>query len=98
MIRDASDRSLCDQRWAVDSSSVSIELRNEKNEEVPCKLRRQNRPDVVELYRGQEIERYCGFSLEAEHMEGREFRILMRSQTRQAVYSFKLDQRSVFTG
>ena len=95
MIRDASDRSCVIRGWAVDSSSVSIELRNEKNEEVPCKLRRQNRPDVVELYRGQEIERYCGFSLEAEHMEGREFRILMRSQTRQAVYSFKLDQRSV---
>ena len=95
IIRNTSERSCMIRGWAVDLSPVTIELKNEKGETVPCTLHRQNRPDVVELYRRQKIESQCGFSVEADQMKGKEFRLVMFSQARRAEYRFKMDQASV---
>ena len=49
----------------------------------------------AELYRGLEIDKNCGFYLEAEHLEGKEFRLVMESETRKAVFAFSLDKMAV---
>ena len=95
IIRDPDEGSCMIRGWAVDLSPVSVRLENMQGEKAACHIRKQSRPDVAELYRGLEIDKNCGFYLEAEHLEGKEFRLVMESETRKAVFAFSLDKMAV---
>lgn len=57
--------------WAADTELLKIGLFDQKKKKLPCKLRRNARLDIQAVYFETEIEKNCGFTIEAEGISGR---------------------------
>ncbi len=63
-----------------------------RGKKIPCMIRKQKRADVVELYQGCAIDPTGGFYIEASGLNGRYFRVVMRSASRGAEYRFSFSK------
>ena len=89
---DMAEKSCIIRGWAADTSTVNVEVQDERGNKIPCMIRKQKRDDVVELYQGCAIDPNCGFYIEASGLNGRYFRIVMRSASRSAEYRFSFSK------
>ena len=89
---DIVEKSCIIRGWAADTSTVNVEVQDERGNKIPCMIRKQKRADVAELYQGCEIDPSCGFYIEASGLNGRYFRLVMRSASRSAEYRFSLNK------
>lgn len=83
--------------WAVDTSEVQILLTDERGNQVPFKLQRLKRPDVVSVYKEYPVLPECGFYIEIEHVGGGDYTLIFQSETRRTEYQVVLNRRGILT-
>jgi GT2 family glycosyltransferase len=72
---------ICSLRgWAVADSHVEIYLFDEKKKRIPCKIKRNNRIDVVDMFHECPVEEANGFFVDLKGIRGRYLYLVMRTE------------------
>ena len=83
--------------WAADTQLLKIGLFYQKKKTLPCKIRRNARLDIQAVYFETEIEKNCGFTIEAEGISGRVAYLVVVGAQGKKVYPVNLDPAMILT-
>ncbi len=72
--------------WAVDAEPVDIRVFDQDKKPIPCTVQRNNRADVLEMFKEYPVPGKCGFFIELEELKGNLIYLVFRSKRGKAVY------------
>ena len=83
--------------WAVGTTPVSLQVYNENKKPVKITLKRNTRMDVAEMFRECEVNKDCGFHIQAENVSGKKAYLVAKDENgKKAVYQIGISKGERF--
>ena len=83
--------------WAVGTTPVSLQVYDENKRPVKITLKRNTRMDVAEMFRECEVNKDCGFHIQAENVSGKKAYLVAKDENgKKAVYQIGISKGERF--
>ncbi len=83
--------------WAVGTTPVSLQVYDENKKPVKITLKRNTRMDVAEMFRECEVNKDCGFHIQAENVSGKKAYLVAKDENgKKAVYQIGISKGERF--
>ena len=83
--------------WAVGTTPVSLKVYDENKKPVKITLKRNTRMDVAEMFRECEVNKDCGFHIQAENVSGKKAYLVAKDENgKKAVYQIGISKGERF--
>jgi GT2 family glycosyltransferase len=84
--------------WVVFREPVQIRILDEKGREIPCRIQRNGRKDVAELYQEGTVNRHCGFYIEVSRTAARKVTMEFSSSGKKSTHTVSMNPISLMAG